>query len=479
MDNNIKIFGVKYNDNKTEAAEIESVILSGIYKFSILGMNQKNISELKDRIYSSLRTQKLINLKSHNKRITVNVSPYDNGEVTNNYDLGIALSCLFSMRLINYHEDILATGRLSILGNVNSNKNILSTIYTAITHNIKTICCSHEDIQFIKNKIQDISSVLIKHDIKFISGNTLDELNQNIKNNQQVDLFSKKIKQDPIIKYNINNLPDEIDEVIFLLCTKNNILIEKTNENNNLYNFIKNLIFYRSRLSLSQLLNFAGLTNIDDEQILLKYTTPYINNIQTHNEKDYDKYLFMSKFGFNLIENIKNLDRIKLLRINQIRASSMLAFYTTCPCGTGEFFFNQDSKVKCFCIQRNILRYRNNIRLLSEDIFDVIIKNNIYAKIYHNDISSEAFININKFILDFDSNSKKINVNIEDRYMIDKIEYIKSFGFKDENLIKKIFNTSIEYEKFLSIKSKNDIEEINIINTKTLDKIINLFKKDF
>ena len=125
------------------------------------------------------------------------------------------------------------------------------------------------------------------------------------------------------------------------------------------------------------------------------------------------------------------------------------------------------------------MRYRNNIRLLSEDIFDVIIKNNIYSKIYHKDISSEAFININKFILDFDSNSKKINVNIEDRYMIDKIEYIKSFGFKDENLIKKIFNTSIEYEKFLSIKSKNDIEEINIINTKTLDKIINLFKKDF
>ena len=146
---NHKIYSTNLLPSSTSLIEIETVILNGLYRFSILGISQKNSSDIKDRVYSALRAQKLMNLKSDNKKITVNLLPTDVDKKGNTYDLGIALGCLVHMNQIEIYEDVLTVGELSIVGNIIPSNYILKTMHQAIENNIKCIVCSYFDIKIL------------------------------------------------------------------------------------------------------------------------------------------------------------------------------------------------------------------------------------------------------------------------------------------------------------------------------------------
>jgi predicted ATPase with chaperone activity len=120
---NYKIYSIQIDSNQSRLIEIETIILNGLYRFSILGINQKHSSDTKDRIYSALRSQRLTNLKSNNKKITVNLIPTDIDKRANIYDLGIALSCLSCMGQIHINEDVLVLGKIYISINREWGKN--------------------------------------------------------------------------------------------------------------------------------------------------------------------------------------------------------------------------------------------------------------------------------------------------------------------------------------------------------------------
>lgn len=464
--NNKKIYSIQNTKDGTRLIEIETIILNGLYKFSILGTNQKNINDTKDRIYSALRSQKIINLKSNNKKITVNILPRSTDTLDNTYDLAIAIGLIKSMSDFMLQENIIAIGELSILGKIISTKNILKVLYNAKKNNIKMIICSTEDIDTISR------SNINTCGIKFVTGIDLEDLIINLRN-KNYHIFDENIN-----KKHINNavntyheLNKNIYKCILALCTNRHILIEYV-ENSDMVNFIKNLIFYQTSLEEDDILYLANRINITDREIIDEYSIPHINIIDSQNtENEIDTGLERSCFGFNVISNIMEIDKNILNIVKKKNLSSVLSFYKTCPCGNNNNFFKEDNyELRCFCLQRNIVKYKQKIRLADNGFFDFHIINTSEKT---SDYTQGDYVNINKNISIYRKSDLKID--IKDEVWVSEYIYSKLKKVSAEEL-NKVINLSKDIQKYHALfinKNMIDLEKTSI------DLAIDFFKKGF
>ncbi len=455
MDNNTKIYSIQKTKEGNILAEIETTILNGLYKFSILGSNQKNINDTKDKIYSALRFQKIMNLKSDNKKITVNILPKNTENFDNVYDLSIALSLLKKTNRIQINTDSIVLGELSILGKIISTQNILSGIYQALENKIELIICTNKDINNICNTNLDLIKIITDSNLKFISADTLEEIIHKIDNKDYYNFINKnkssiKNSYEKIIEYDKNIL-----KVIFSLCTNNHLLICK-NQKSSIFNFLKNLIFYKPFIRNNNILYLSNHLAIADDVLINDYISPYINiiNFQTR-ESDIINELNKSIYGFNIIDNILNIDKNVLYNVKTKNKSSVICFYTPCPCENLNSIFN-DGYNKCLCLQRNITRHLNKIKLISEGFFGFKINEDVYI----DKLSVDEYINIHNFILDYKNNNYKNKFT--------KIEFYNKIidELRDTNNIDldKIIDLFMCMEKFLYIiKPDNKIRIENII----------------
>lgn len=479
MLNNIKIYSIHTESNKPNLIEIETIILNGLYRFSILGIYQKNSTDTKDRIYSALRSQKLVNLKSDNKKITVNLLPTNTDKKTSIYDLAIALSCLSCMGQIKISEDIIVIGELSILGNIIPSHFMLRSIYQAIKNNIKTIVCTQVEFDTLdKNNIY-IQKLIKDNNIKFITSNNLGDLIQDIKNNkysvfkdkknQGIDeTVCKNISNIELVKSeSINNFNVNILKIILALCTKRNVFIENTKKSF-IKKYIENLTYYNKKLNSGEVLEMSNMLNLNDDQILETYTYPKVSILDSQTQKnDLPDLLNKSFFGFNIIEDFLNMSDESLYIIKKHNLSSILCFYNACPCGNNNVFFNNIGNNKCFCLQRNIIKYRQRIQKVENGFFDFHINTSYEDSIEY---ISDDYIEMNNIISKF----RNTVIEIDDEYA--------SNIFIENN--RELFDRSY-LDKILCLAK--DITKLNHIisgcepklNRENIDLAMDLLKRDF
>jgi hypothetical protein len=468
---NKKIYSIENSSNVSNLIEIETVILNGLYRFSILGVGQKNSSEIKDRVYSALRSQKLLNLKSDNKKITVNLLPTNINKKDNFYDLSIALSCMIHTNQLFLDEDVLAIGELSILGNIIPSKYLLKAIYQAIQNNIKIIICSNKDLEKFYNHNHTIHDLIQINKINFISADTLAELVLNIKNKEYFIYTDKnklltnenKTNNAENIKLNDKN----IFKIILAICTNRNIFIENKK---GLYiqKFIKNLIYYNSKINNKNILQISNMLDQNDDEVLNEYQQPIVSFIDKQTPKDQlDNLMKKSTFGFNVVSDFANLNEEILHIIKTNSYSSVLCFYDTCPCGNNNLFFNNFNQDRCLCLQRHIIKYRQKIKRLENNFFDFYINNTLDINLEYD---SYDYININNLINNFKEEQVSVleSTNIFDLIGPEHNNY-------DKQEIENILALSKDIVKLEYILNKNTLT----LSKASVQLAIDFLKKDF
>jgi len=463
-----KIYSTCIPSSGSELVEIETIILNGLYRFSILGIPQRNSSDIKDRVYSALRSQKLLNLKSDNKKITVSILPTDIEKKGSTYDLAIALSCLVHMGQIEIHEDIIAIGELSILGHIIPSKYILKSIYQAMHSNCKVIICAPEDLEILDNHQNDLYRLATNHEIKFIAAHTLSEAVECLKRGKYFECKNiTTIKHTPRAFDQVNVTDINIFKIILALCTDRNIFIENK-KNSYIKKFLKNLIYYSHRLTDIEVLKISNNLHLADAQIIEKYTYPIITSIDNQTQKD--DLLFSlqeSVFGFSVIEDFVSISEETFYLIKKYRKSTILSFYNACPCGNGNAFFTSTFDDKCLCLQRSIIRHRQKIRRLENNFFDFHITNVEDVSLAYD---STDYIHFNKIISVFKNSdreawSKKVEAEVRERY---------ASQFEKADL-DDIVNLSKDIAKLNQMLCKTKSTE----SGDTVDLAIKLFKKGF
>ncbi len=469
--NKQKIYSVQTESNQSTLIEIETIIMNGLYRFSILGINQKNSTDTKDRIYSALRSQKLVNLKSDNKKITVNLLPTNIDKRSNVYDLAIALSCLSCMNQIDINEDIIVIGELSILGNIISSNLILRTIHQAIQNNIKTIVCGQNDINTITKYKNNIVNLIEDSNIKFISSENLGDLIQDIKIKKYY-VFDK-VQYDTFTDIDLNKNNSlktfslDILKIILALCTRRNVFIENK-KNSYIEKYIRNLMYYNNKLRDHEILQISNILNINDNQILEKYIYPKVSILDSQTQKnDLFTMLNESVFGFNVIEDFLNMNDESWYIIKKNHKSSILCFYNACPCGNNNIFFNSIDNNRCFCVQRNILKYRQRVQKIENGFFDFHIHNISEAEV---EVFSDDYLKINNIISKFRNTTLEISESgVSDNFIHENINLI------ERNDLDHIINLAKDIAKLNHITNKGELT----LNKENICLAIELLKKGF
>lgn len=105
--------------------DVEVDIASGLPQFSIVGLPDKAINEAKDRVRSALKNT---GFQLPVKRITVNLSPSHLKKQGTLYDLPIALGILKLSTGLEFPEDWVFLGELSLDGKLNQVKGVLPIV---------------------------------------------------------------------------------------------------------------------------------------------------------------------------------------------------------------------------------------------------------------------------------------------------------------------------------------------------------------
>jgi hypothetical protein len=463
-----KIHSIQNSSDVSSLIEVETIILNGLYRFSILGINQRNTSDVKDRIYSALRAQKLLNLKSDNKKITINLLPTNVDKKDNFYDLAIALGCLVHTNQIVFLESVLAIGELSIVGNIIPSRHILKSIYHAIENNIQTIICGYRDLEIFNTYENNIIDLINKNRIRFLSADTLGELVYNIRENIY---HTFKDKDDLLILDQQPNEYTSVDDknifkILLAICTGRNVFIENKKDSY-IQKFIKNLIYYNGKLDNIDILRISNNLNKTDDLILNTCIYPKISFIDKQTHKDsINTVLKESLFGFNIIDDFITINEDLLHTIKINHTSSILCFYNPCPCGNNALFFNSFEDNRCLCLQRNILRYRQKLHKLENNFFDFYIKNIDDPKV---DYTANDYINFNKIISNFRKTELCI---IQDKETKELVDNYRNYDKKEIDQILDISRDVVKLEYILN-KNKPVLSKISI------GLAIDFIKKDF
>ncbi len=105
--------------------DVEVDIANGLPQFSIVGLGDKAINEARERVRSALKN---IGFQLPVKRITVNLSPSHLKKQGTHYDLPIALGILKLSTGIDFPENHVVLGELSLDGKINPVKGVLPIV---------------------------------------------------------------------------------------------------------------------------------------------------------------------------------------------------------------------------------------------------------------------------------------------------------------------------------------------------------------
>ena len=378
------LYTIRTGVGEAGATCIETVITKGLYRFSILGINQKQASDAKDRVYSALRTSDLLNLKSDNRKITVNMLPSGGMEYDHAYDLPIALSCLQCIGAlgVNIQENTLAIGELSIRGDIISSGRMLQALQSALTEGIKVIVCSLRDAESLS---EDMISITKQQSIRFVTGQNLGDIARRMHdgsyhvfaNNTPIQLCKVKTDSD-----NINELLEhETVRLTFLaLCGRHDMAFESGNATF-VEDFIREVCSHGKAPTAQQRLHMAGLTKDDDAYVDRLFSKPEIFLIDGHLDREglhgrKGKSLGLlgaSVFGNLLIPNMTDMPKNVLSGIMAAERGQIFAICRPCPCGVETIPFSGHGQ-KCSCIQRSILRHQQYLQTCCKDAFSIWLR---------------------------------------------------------------------------------------------------------
>ncbi|MFN3598457.1 MAG: YifB family Mg chelatase-like AAA ATPase [Aquificaceae bacterium] len=105
--------------------DVEVDISNGLAQFSIVGLPDKAINEAKDRVRSALKNS---DFQLPLKRITVNLSPSHVKKQGTFYDLPIALGIVKLSTGLDFPENFIVMGELSLDGKINPVKGVLPVV---------------------------------------------------------------------------------------------------------------------------------------------------------------------------------------------------------------------------------------------------------------------------------------------------------------------------------------------------------------
>ena len=262
-------------------------------------------------------------------------------------------------------------------------------------------------------------------------------------------------------------LDNNILKIVLGLCTKRNIFIENKKDSY-VKKFINNLIYYNQKLNYSEILMTADKLNTSDKNILEIHTYPKASILDNQTQKkDLINMLNESIFGFNLIENFLNMNEESMYIIKKHHISSIICFYSACPCGNTNNFFNNINNERCFCIQRNILKYKQNVINTENSFFDFHINSTYSTK---SEYLSNDYININNIISDF----RNTNLKVEENKVVESFVE-ENIDLYERNYLDKVINLAKDICKLNSVVHKKD----PVLTLKEIKLSIDLLKRDF
>lgn len=344
------IFTIQTSKDSTESiVQIETVVNRGLYRFTILGMHQKHASDTKDRVYSALRSNDLLNLKSDNRKIIVNLTPDETDKKEGIYDLGISLSLLSSIDKKFPKERIIAVGGLSLTGKITPSRRLKQAIYAAYVHKIQYIVCSTEDLSILHS--EDI--LLLKSlNIHIIAANSLVEAVSQLKNHANIDGDQRtftSIKPNPevpeVIKKDIFKFSelDEVNRTLLIAIGGGHNLLIQSPLSKKLTEMCKNICNTRVNTKLGQLL--------------------YTAFVEKHVDSDVTS-------DTSFIENIKLSSRREVDLLSASHKNCVLATYQPCSCGSEYSFFESfNSEKKCICSKKTVIQHKRHIESRYFDLF--------------------------------------------------------------------------------------------------------------
>jgi hypothetical protein len=452
-------------------AEVETVILPGLYRFSVIGINQKNSSDLKDRVYSALRSEKLINLKSDNKKITVNFLPAVTDKKGNMHDLAVALSCLHRMNQIDLDEDILAVGELSIVGNVIQTGTVLKAVHQAIEKNVKIVICGKSDMEVFDDHRNSINDILEQHGIRFICGDTLSEIVFDIKGKKYYAFKNKEVSVRGEGVGLLDIINQDILKVFLAICTKRHVFIENKKDSY-IQKYIKNLQYYSQRLDNEEIVFLSNLLDMQDREVFEKQSYYSVAKIDSQTQKsDLQQALDKSIFGFITIENMAEVAEDVWHDIKRHATSSILCFYNSCPCGNSNIFFNSIDNDKCFCLQRSVLRYRQKVDRVENKYFDFYISGIENLELPY---TPDDYVNFNKVWAHFRRRGANIAVEPPNS------ETLEHYRGREKDQLDKLILLAVDIKKLMVIlKKRPRLQDEGLILTKEdIDLAITLTRRD-
>lgn len=391
--------------------KIETVINRGLYRFTLLGMNARQASETKDRVYSSLRSSGLLNLKSDNRKIIVDISPESVDRKDTFYDLGIALSCIYSIEKKTPPCKILALGGLSISGKILSTHKLYQAIYTAYLEDIPVIVCSHDDFLTLKPyEIEELESF----GIQIISDISLHNLVDKLKKHKHVCGKTEIYNGHMVKKDTSNNLSflnivhmndmDSITRGLYIsLCGGHHVVIE-TNSAQAFNRIYSKVYTYREDVPFTQKLYRYHENNMQDTE-----------DCQSVAVVEYAK-------DKHLIQKTTKEDHV------------LLGMYPSCTCEYQHAFFTtQTHEKRCICSKRSIIQHRRNVENIFFPLFDM---RESYT--YHSqDISDNTVTKLHKQVDTIRAMQRKRfihqhNIGDKDGHFFGKSTYLNKYNNFDK-----------------------------------------------
>lgn len=356
MKSNNNIYSIHTHNKGSGLLHLETVIAGGIYNFSILGIPAKYAADIKHKVYVSLRSENVLNLKSDNRKITTNIIADREDVIPTHAELATALSCAQCLVGDITHFPTLAVGGLSITGKIIPSNKLLSAIYLALKHNINHISCSEKGI---KNLQPCYIQYAQKEGIEFFVGNNIKEIFDNLKNHLVYrNTFAIDLNNEEYSCTQIQSTLTELKQshivwsMFVSICGKHSIMFETDNSP-----FIEEAADLLSKCiptkPLDQQFELSHRSTCDDVTFQNRMSNYTYTKIVPHAQKK-EEIDTLTSFVF-----LENASTLNIDAISRYYSSSDLLRIATClycPCGN-KGLLNK----KCLCIQRNILRYQHKI----------------------------------------------------------------------------------------------------------------------
>lgn len=372
MKQHTTIYSIHSSAHSSGLLQIETVVSGGIYNFSILGISSKYTSDLKQKTYTALRVGSVLNLKSENRKITVNfISDYENVQPSF-AELAVCLSCYCCIHEIVLPQSILAVGGISITGKVIPSGHILQSIGVAQEHNIPYIVCAEQDLAPIDSMYIEYANQL---GIIFVTGDTLASIAEKIKKlkkepypiptqtTETTTPFTIEPRHIQIIRLIKNS--HLLWSIFIALCGKHNLLIQ---DNGTIpggeIDFFSIMGTLKNK-TLGQIIHTVCQIKVSDLEV-----ESYIKNHsnltvdELYQDREISDIFRLSSFIY-----FHNLGNIPLDTCQQYYNSDLyhkISTCTRCPCGS--------MARNCKCIQRNIQRYMVRIQNKHLPYYDICIE---------------------------------------------------------------------------------------------------------